>query len=163
MRENTDYMKGAFVWMATFVVFACPFFVFSLFRIMDHRKVNKVTIGYDMLTDNQKASFNANLAFSVTQTFFWAVFIFNPLLRKKYIDKYGGLCPTILAIFSVVTSTVIMPLTIWIYNGANWSSEVGDSFIAVWLMTYQLINANIWVGMIILAIHKLCCSPSTNP
>ena len=65
MRENTDYMQAAQTWIFIFVVFASPMFINLAIMLMTGDKASEILITYDMLSDNQKDLFDANLAFSI--------------------------------------------------------------------------------------------------
>ena len=113
-------------------------------------------ISYKMLKVEQQSVFDVNLTFSVFQTFFLSVFIFNPLNRKKY-EKTCGRCPEVFGYISVFIVTVLMPLAIFIYNGVVWSSAgIHNSFIKVWLLTFILINAAVWVGGVVQGVIEFC-------
>ena len=65
MRENTDYMQAAQTWIFIFVVFASPMVINLCIRICSGDQFSEILITYDLLTDNQKELFNANMYYSI--------------------------------------------------------------------------------------------------
>ena len=53
MRENTDYLKGVYLFMSIFVIFSCPLFVNIMILVLDDDNYRKVLITPTLLKDDQ--------------------------------------------------------------------------------------------------------------
>ena len=114
---------------------------------------NKILITFDMLTDSQKTLQSLCFIFSIVQTVFITIFIFNPCLRKG--SLCGEKCAALFGISSNIIAGLLMPIIIFVTIGATWeSADIGKSFLKVWILTFLLINVlvfliSIWITLIL--------------
>ena len=129
MREGTDFLKGNFITMSVFITFACPF-IMNLFLRFQVHDIEKLFIGYEWLTADQKDVVSANFIFSLLQTTFCAWYFFNPCAREKYpsCQKFSAIS----SLISLILFAAVIPIVQFIYNGVMWDkAKMKDSNIEV--------------------------------